>query len=149
MAKDAFNGVDVTLFPGDVESEVEVHADFDESLGVSIISRPVLQRLKVGCEPCNDVEEEDASGTMYRPFGSIKLYWHKEGIAKQFPETFYVIESDTEIVKFGKTASSVCQEISGGAYPLGLRKQTAGTILIVPPDALLCLSAPPPWLILS
>lgn len=129
-AMDAFDGVDITLFPGilfpgEVETHLDIHADVDESIPVSIISRPVLNWLQQACINCEAIEIRDGRNQTYRPFGKIDLQWHKEGFAKQYAETFYVIESEIKLVTLGATAcSDNPNESSAGIYPLELGQQT-------------------------
>lgn len=133
LIKDAFDGVDITLFPGilfpgEVETHLDIHADVDESIPVSIISRPVLNWLQQACINCEAIEIRDGRNQTYRPFGKIDLQWHKEGFAKQYAETFYVIESEIKLVTLGATAcSDNPNESSAGIYPLELGQQTPGT----------------------
>lgn len=118
----------VTLFPRATESHVDIHATVDKVMLISIISRGVLDQLRVDYTPCQNIEETDERGASHRPFGMVELQWNKEGIALQYPETFYIVESSNMIVIFGRSALSKLIEDEGGAYPLGLGKQTPGMV---------------------
>ncbi|KAI4166529.1 MAG: hypothetical protein LQ343_007978 [Gyalolechia ehrenbergii] len=127
---DAFDGANILLFPGvcspgEAETQLEIHANVDESIPVSIISRPVLNWLQRSCDPCEAIEIQDRRNLTYRPFGKIVLHWHKVGFARQYDEMFYVIESETQLVRFGASASSKDNAEAGtGTYPLELGQQT-------------------------
>ncbi|KAL8940197.1 MAG: hypothetical protein Q9216_002948 [Gyalolechia sp. 2 TL-2023] len=130
---DIFDGADIVLFPGvclpgEQETHMDIHANVDESIPISIISRPVLNHLERTCNPCEAIEVRDGSNQTYRPFGKIELQWHKVGFAKQYEETFYVVESATQFVMFGaRTTSKEHDAADAGTYPLELRQQTSGT----------------------
>ncbi|KAL8832284.1 MAG: hypothetical protein Q9170_004941 [Blastenia crenularia] len=122
---DAIEGVKIVLFPGNIESHIEIHADVDESTPVSIVSRSVLHGLHVDCKPCEAIDIQDGRHETYHAIGKVELQWHKVGSAKQYAEIFYVVESDTNWVKMGKTAfPAVNEEAGDGAYPLHLAKRT-------------------------
>ncbi|KAL8939489.1 MAG: hypothetical protein Q9211_002720 [Gyalolechia sp. 1 TL-2023] len=125
---DAFDGVDIILFPGvllpgEEEIHLEIHASVDESMPLSIISEPVLNSLQRGCRPCEAAEIHNGRSETFRPFGKIDLQWHKVGFAKQYAETFYVIQSKTKLVTFGATWNHD-DEAGAGTYPLELGQQT-------------------------
>ncbi|KAL9002392.1 MAG: hypothetical protein Q9188_004663, partial [Gyalolechia gomerana] len=135
FTKDAFDGANIVLFPGvllpgEAETHLDIHANVDESIPVSIISRPVLDWLQRGCNPCEAIEIQDGRNQTYRPFGKIVLQWHKVGFARQYAETFYVIESETQLVTFGASASSKDSAEAGtGTYPVELGQQTSANAL--------------------
>ncbi|KAI4185932.1 MAG: hypothetical protein L6R41_003829 [Letrouitia leprolyta] len=125
-AMDPNNGLPIVLFPGDVETQINIHANVNKSIPVSFISKPVLECLRLSCEPCDAIEVQDQRHQPCRPFGKVLLQWHEVGIAKQHAETFYVIESETKVVILGETASrDISDKVGAGAYPLELGQQTS------------------------
>ncbi|KAL8717933.1 MAG: hypothetical protein Q9225_004881 [Loekoesia sp. 1 TL-2023] len=128
---DEVDGVKIVLFPGDVfpggvETHVDIHADVDRSIPVSIISRPVLNCLRLDCKPCEAIDIQYKRQQKHRLFGKVDLQWHIMGIAKQHSETFYIIESETKMVVLGRTAFPEDEDQAGaGTYPLEHAKQTS------------------------
>lgn len=125
--KDATGGMSIVLFPGDEEGHVEIHAEVDQSMPFSVISRQILKRLGLDCKPCQKVEAQDTKYRTYVAVGKIDLQWHKTSIAKQHSETFYVVDSETAVVLLGGSAFPTDNtEGDPGTYPIGLKPQTPG-----------------------
>ncbi|KAL8729540.1 MAG: hypothetical protein Q9181_004963 [Wetmoreana brouardii] len=132
--KDTISGIDITLFPRDKEAHLEIHAEVDISMSVSVLSRPALDQLKLDCEPCEEgTTAQNARGRTYDPVGKLGLQWHKRDIAKPNSETFYVVESATVLVILGASAFPKGDvDTHAGTYPFGLKQQTPGTWLQTP-----------------
>ncbi|KAL8702916.1 MAG: hypothetical protein Q9201_003922 [Fulgogasparrea decipioides] len=117
-------GRDIVLFPVDKETQIQIHADVDISIPISIVSTGALSYLKVDYEPCHDSQVKDAKHRVHVPVGKINLNWHKTSIAIQDLETFYVVESDTAMVVLGKSAFPNGDKGNDGVFPIGLAQQT-------------------------
>ncbi|KAL8819673.1 MAG: hypothetical protein Q9223_001944 [Gallowayella weberi] len=121
--------VNITLFseleqPED--SDGAVRAQSDHSLPFSIISRPMLQRLGVKWTPGKKETVKDTRGVPHSPVGEVNLRWHKQGLGKSHPETFYVVESSNVFVILGSTAfPNSIQATGGNVQPIGVHEQTA------------------------
>ncbi|KAL8729766.1 MAG: hypothetical protein Q9181_004883 [Wetmoreana brouardii] len=122
---DTIKGVDIVLFPKDVERRHEIHAEVDKNMSISVLTKPVLKRLRLVCEPCEGFKAQDAQGRTWTPIGKVNLEWYRSPIAKQYSETFYVVESDVEMVMMRANAFPHDDvEDEPQTHPIGLQKQT-------------------------
>ncbi|KAI4245814.1 MAG: hypothetical protein L6R40_002342 [Gallowayella cf. fulva] len=98
--------ISVVLFSEDGELYIDKCAKVDEVMSISIVSRPVLLRLKVSYVTCDKLEVKDANGETHRPFGKVLLQWHKVDVSKTYSETFYVVDASTTFATFRRSVLS-------------------------------------------
>ncbi|KAL8939490.1 MAG: hypothetical protein Q9211_002721 [Gyalolechia sp. 1 TL-2023] len=122
---DVSEGVDIVLFPTDIETQVHMHAEVDESLPINTITISVVKELRLDYKPCEENETQGAEHRTCNIIGKVDLLWHKRSIAKQYLATFYVLASKTRKVSFGRNALPNREgENESGLFPLGLGQQT-------------------------
>lgn len=91
------------------------------------MSTSVVKQLGLDYESCKEHEAQEEGNQKYKIVGQVDLLWHRTNIAKQFPATFYVIESGTDIVIFGRdTSLSHRNDGDKGLFPLFNGQQTCG-----------------------
>ncbi|KAL9613240.1 MAG: hypothetical protein Q9167_002200 [Letrouitia subvulpina] len=125
---DEGNEIRIELYPAAVERFIHPLAQVDKEIPISIISIHCLTQLGLPYAACNRASVKDRSQTVYSPVGKIDLEWRKIDKAKQFSETFYVVEGDTPLVILGKTAFPQEENTGAELTPLELSRQTPGTL---------------------
>ncbi|KAL8819250.1 MAG: hypothetical protein Q9223_002281 [Gallowayella weberi] len=86
-------GANIVLFPRSGNTSEEVHADVDKTLSHNLLSKTVLDRLKLQCTPCQAAPLTDKKGRNHIPIGQIELVWHKPDYHEEHTEIFYVVKS--------------------------------------------------------
>ncbi|KAI4117909.1 MAG: hypothetical protein LQ338_007480, partial [Usnochroma carphineum] len=93
---------------------------------VSIVSKGVLKQMKLKYVPGKKEPVKDSRNVIYALVGQVDLRWHKEGQAKSYAETFYVVDQQTPLVILRYSAFEKSNKSAGGTiYPVGVQQQTA------------------------
>ena len=118
--------VAITVFGDTEETEEDTMAAVDNTLQISLISKAMVDRLRVSykCEPSQHEPITDSTGRTHRPISQTKLRWHKSGKAKSHPHVFHIVDGLTPSVVLGATAVPSTRENDVGT--LGLSKKTDG-----------------------
>lgn len=110
---DSNSSVDIVVFSGNEEWEVSLEAKADRILPISIISKATAHRQRIPYIEIQREPVEDSEQTRYLPIGKADLRWHKRDAARSYSETFYVVNTTSDLVILGATAFPEDNE-SGG-----------------------------------
>ncbi|KAL8950146.1 MAG: hypothetical protein Q9222_003800 [Ikaeria aurantiellina] len=120
--------IDITVFPDGDEpegSDGSIMAQSDHTLKYSIISKGMLNKLKLGCTACQKETIKDSRNNSFSLMGKVDLRWHKKDLGVSHAETFYVVATTTPLVILGATAfAGSSQSNPTNVHPVGLNKQT-------------------------
>ena len=118
--------ISITVFGDTEETEESTIAQVDNALQVSLISRAMVERLRVYYEynPPRYGPITDSRNRTHRPVGETKLRWHRNGSPKSHPHVFRIVDGLTPDVILGATALPKGKE--NDVSTLGLSRQTDG-----------------------
>ncbi|KAL9600684.1 MAG: hypothetical protein Q9219_003014 [cf. Caloplaca sp. 3 TL-2023] len=130
ITQDIPNGVDIDLLYQEKETQIALHAKVDLNLEISVVSKPVLDKLKLKLK----ADDEDLSREKfpevleltYEALGRVDLLWCKKEGHHIYEATFDVINAYEQMVVFGKDIY-FSENDKGGAVPGGLEPKTSGT----------------------
>ena len=115
------------MFSSSEETQGSTLAKADPNLSISIISLEFVHRLGLVYTTCQHDPVKGSQPKTYMPIGKVELRWHKEGEAKSYPETFYIVESTDDDVILGRASFSEEDEARRSLiHTLALAPQTAG-----------------------
>ena len=84
--------------------KASIRAKVEETLLYSVISKSMLDHMRLSYSPSQQGPAKDSENKVYSPIGEVNLRWHKEDRVKSFAETFYVVDTAVWLVILGKTA---------------------------------------------
>ena len=118
---------DIVLFSNNAGVSRIFSAQRDATLSSSIVSAYVLRQIGLVCDEGEHDSFESSSGIVYHPIGKIELKWGYKTGAEDNLETFYVVDSQDEIVLLGASAF-MQDELSNGErmYAFGVQKPNPG-----------------------
>ena len=119
--------MDIILYPEDIEGELDIIATVDKSLHVSVVSMPVLTKLRLGFEKIIETTVKDSEDYKYSLIGKCEIQWRVKGETTGQTTTFHVIRSQKEEVILGEIAVSEKEEPGESTtLPIGTESQTEG-----------------------
>lgn len=116
--------IDIIVFSNLEQTEEITKASVDASLPISLISRGLVNRLRVRYEEYRHGPFEDQQNHIHNPLGEVELHLHRSDVAKSQPENFLVVDSiDTVVLR----ATAVPRKKESNVLTLGLEPQNEGT----------------------
>ncbi|KAI4257658.1 MAG: hypothetical protein L6R42_005511 [Xanthoria sp. 1 TBL-2021] len=116
--------IPIILFHESVDTFTSAWARIDESMPISLLSFQILDELRLPHEPCDKTQVENDKGRLYNAVGKIDLKWVVWNIARDYSDTFYVVECEKPMVRLG--ASTIKDDFvavkQGGCFPMALDK---------------------------
>lgn len=83
---------------------MSLEAKSDQTLPISVISKATADRQGIPYTVSQREPVVDSKQTPYFPIGEVDLRWHRRNAARSYSETFYVVDTATDLVILGATA---------------------------------------------
>jgi len=102
----------------------------DKSLQACLISKSLVNRLRVSYEATPGSTVTDATGRTHTVIGKVELRWNRRDSAKSHPQRFLVVDSLPTHVILG--ASALPKSRESDVHPTGVGPQSEGTAKLIP-----------------
>ena len=118
--------IEIVIFSSTEQTEQTTTASVDHLLHASLISKTLVDRLRVRYEENERPPVEDQQRRVHHPLGYVELNLHRSDVPKSQPETFLVVDSVATVVL---RAAAVPREKESSVLTLGLEPQTEGMLV--------------------